>query len=96
MSTTTVKSSTTTAFLVQAAVSFGIALTACVIAIAYLPAGAWIRAFLALALLYVVTSTFTLAKCVRDRQETATASGRVDQARLDKLLAEHDPFKVDT
>jgi len=96
MSTTTVKSSTTTAFLVQAAVSFGIALTACVIAIAYLPAGAWIRAFLALALLYVVTSTFTLAKCVRDRQETATVSGRVDQARLDKLLAEHDPFKVDT
>lgn len=82
--------------MVQAAVSFGIALVACVIAIAYLPVGAWIRAFLALALLYVVTSTFTLAKCVRDRQETATVSGRVDQARLDKLLAEHDPFKIDT
>jgi hypothetical protein len=96
MTTTTVKSSTTAAFMVQAAISFGIALAACVIAIAYLPVGAWIRAFLALALLYVVTSTFTLAKCVRDRQETATVSGRVDQARLDKLLAEHDPFKVDT
>jgi hypothetical protein len=96
MSTTPVKSSTTAAFMVQAAVSFGVALAACVIAIAYLPVGAWIRAFLALALLYVVTSTFTLAKCVRDRQEIATVSGRVDQARLDKLLADHDPFKVDT
>jgi hypothetical protein len=82
--------------MVQAAISFGVALAACVIAIAYLPVGAWIRAFLALALLYVVTSTFTLAKCIRDRQETATVSGRVDQARLDKLLAEHDPFRVDT
>jgi hypothetical protein len=96
MSSTTVKSSTTAAFLVQAAISFGVSLAACVIGIAYLPVGGWIRAFLGLALLYAVTSTFTLAKCVRDRQETATVAGRVDQARLDKLLAEHDPFKVDT
>lgn len=94
--TTTVKSSTTAAFLVQAAISFGVALGACVIGIARLPVGGWVRAFLGLALLYAVTSSFTLAKCVRDRQETATITGRVDQARLDKLLAEHDPFKVDT
>jgi hypothetical protein len=93
---TSVNPSTTNAFLVQAAVSFGISVTACVVGIAYLPAGAWIRAFLALALLYAVTSTFTLAKCVRDRQETTTLVGRVDQARLDKLLAQHDPFKVET
>jgi hypothetical protein len=93
---TTVKSSTTAAFLVQAAISFGVSLAACVIGIAYLPVGGWIRAFLGLALLYAVTSTFTLAKCVRDRMETATFVGRVDQARLDKLLTEHDPFKVDT
>lgn len=92
---TTVKSSTTAAFLVQAAISFGISLTACAIGIAYLPVGGWIRAFLGLAFLYAVTSTFTLAKCVRDRQETATITGRVDQARLDKLLAEHDPFRVE-
>lgn len=93
---TVVKTNTTAAFLVQAAISFGISLAACVIGIAYLPVGGWIRAFLGLALLYAVTSTFTLAKCIRDRQETATITGRVDQARLDKLLAEHDPFKLDT
>jgi hypothetical protein len=92
---TTVKSSTTAAFLVQAAISFGVSLVASLIGIAYLPVGGWIRAFLGLALVYAVTSTFTLAKCVRDRQDTATIAGRVDQARLDKLLAEHDPFKVD-
>jgi hypothetical protein len=55
----------------------------------------WVRAFLALGLLYVVTSTFTLAKCVRDRQEEAAVVSRVDQARLDKLLAEQDLLRVE-
>jgi hypothetical protein len=32
---------------------------------------------------------------VRDRQELSEVTNRVDQARLDKLLADHDPFKVD-
>jgi hypothetical protein len=86
---------TTTAFYVQAVISFGISMTALAVGIAYLPVNGWVRAFLSLGLLYVVTSTFTLAKCVRDRQEESTLVGRVDQARLDKLLAEHDPFKVD-
>jgi hypothetical protein len=59
-----------------------------------LPLGGWPRAFLALGLLYVVTSTFTLAKCVRDQQESTSVVSRVDQARLDKFLAEHDPFQA--
>ncbi|HEX8346877.1 MAG TPA: YiaA/YiaB family inner membrane protein [Actinoplanes sp.] len=84
----------TTAFYIQAAISFGVSVTAVAVGIAYLPVGAWIRAFLGLGLLYVVTSSFTLAKCVRDQQESTTVVKRVDQARLDKLLADHDPFKV--
>jgi hypothetical protein len=86
---------TTTAFYVQSILSFGVSVTALALGIAYLPVTAWVRAFLSIGLLYVVTSTFTLAKCVRDRQEETSLVGRVDQARLDKLLAEHDPFKVD-
>lgn len=68
---------------------------AMVVAVVYMPAAGWVRAFLALGLLYVVTSTVVLCKVVRDRQEMSEVSNRVDQARLDKLLAEHDPFKVD-
>lgn len=63
------------------------------IGIAYTPATAWVRGFLVLGLLYVVTSAFTLAKCVRDQQETSQVVQRVDQARLERFLAEHDPFK---
>ena len=93
---TTPSARNTNAFFMQAAVSFGVSLTAVAIAIAYLPAGAWIRAFLGLGLLYVVTSSLTLAKCVRDRQESTAVVKRVDQARLDKLLVDHDPFRVGT
>ncbi len=35
----------------------------------------------------------TLATCVRDAQEEQYVLSRLDRARLDKLLAEHDPFE---
>ena len=89
-----VKRGPTTAFYVQAALSFGISTSALAIGIVYLPMGGWPRAFLALGLLFVVTSTFTLAKCVRDQQEAGEIINRVDQARLEKLLADHDLFRV--
>jgi hypothetical protein len=82
-----------TAFYVQAAISFAVSVSAVTLGIAYLPAGGWIRGFLMLGMLYVVTSSFTLAKCVRDNQETSQVVHRVDQARLERFLAEHDPFK---
>jgi hypothetical protein len=84
---------TTSAFIVQAALSFGISVIAVTYAIAHLPGDAWIRGFLLLGQLYVVTSTFTLAKCVRDYQEASAVVSRVDQVRLERLLAEYDPFK---
>lgn len=91
---TPIERPTTTAFFVQAAISFAISLVAMSFGIAKLPLGPWERGFLALGLVFVVTSSFTLAKCVRDRQEVTEVSSRVDKARLDKLLAEHDPLET--
>ncbi len=87
---------TTPAFFAQAAISFGIALFAAIVGIWNLPADRWVRAFLALALLYAVTSAFTLAKCVRDQAESQSVRVRLDAARLEKLLADHDPFASPT
>jgi hypothetical protein len=84
----------TPAFYVQAAASFVIALLGLAAGIFYLPVGGWIRAFLGLGLAYVVTSAFTLAKTIRDAQEVGTVVRRVDQARIDKFLSEHDPFNT--
>jgi hypothetical protein len=83
------------AFFVQSAISFGVSVGATIIGIAYLHETAWVRAFLALGLLYTVTSSFTLAKCVRDRSEETAIVSRVDQARLDKLLAEQDLLRIE-
>ncbi|NUR84833.1 MAG: hypothetical protein HOY71_12180 [Nonomuraea sp.] len=84
-----------TAFYAQAVLAFAISLGSVVIALAFLPADAWVRAFLAIGIVFLVSSTFTLAKVIRDRQELSVVANRVDQARLDKLLTEHDPFKVE-
>ena len=86
---------TTTAFYIQAAVSFTVSLSVTLVGIGYLHDARWVRAFLALGLLYVVTSAFTLAKCIRDRQEETEIVSRVDRARLEKLLAEQDLLRVD-
>lgn len=83
----------TTAFAAQAAISFGVALFSMLIAVYFLPADPWIKGFLALGMLYLTTSTFTLAKVVRDMQEDNTVIHRLDQARMDKMLAQHDPYK---
>ncbi len=77
--------------MTQAALSFGVALVAVLIGIVYLPVDAWTRlprrrhGFL-------VSSAFTSAQCVRDAHETSSVAARLDQARVDKLLADHDPF----
>ena len=84
----------TSAFYLQAGASFAVALLTMIFAILYLPVEPWIRAFLGLGTMYLTTSAFTLAKCVRDAQETQTVVSRLDQARVDKLLAEHDPFRT--
>lgn len=93
MATTETTQKNTSAFYLQAAVAFGASLFAMMAAVYYLPADPWVKAFLALGTLFLVTSSFTLAKCVRDAQEDQMVIRRLDQARLDRALATHDPFK---
>lgn len=91
MNTPTV-SKTTQAFYVQAGLSFALALCAVALGVVFLPVDPWMRAFMGLGCLFLVTSSFTLAKCVRDAQESTQIVTRLDQARVDKILADHDPF----
>ena len=87
-------SKTTSAFYIQAGLSFAVAVGAVILGVVYLPVDPWMRAFLALGSLFLVTSSFTLAKCVRDAQESSQIVTRLDQARVDKILADHDPFQL--
>jgi len=82
----------TAAFFAQSAIAFGIALFSMIVAIVYLAGDPWPKAFLALNTLFLCTSAFSLAKCVRDAQESQNVAARLDQARVDRILAEHDPW----
>ena len=79
----------TPAFFAQAALSFGVACVAVGIGITYLPVDRWTRGFLAIGCLFLVSSAFTLAKCVRDHQEaSAQVLTGADHQRLARLLHE--------
>ncbi len=68
---------TTYAFYLQSALSFGSAMLFVLGGIYFLPADGWVRAFLGLGALFLVNSSFALAKCVRDQQEDRAVEGRV-------------------
>lgn len=82
----------TTAFFIQSAISFVVSTVGVGAGIAYLPAPLWIRAFLALGMLYVITSTFTLAKVIRDRQEAAAMLNRPEPPAIPSALPPSAPF----
>ncbi|RMI29722.1 YiaA/YiaB family inner membrane protein [Nocardia stercoris] len=94
MSTAAAQPKSSGAFLAQAAIAFGISFAASVFGVAYLPLDIWQRGFLIITLLFLVSSTFTLAKVVRDQHESSRVTHRIDEARMEKLMAEHDPFRV--
>jgi hypothetical protein len=73
-------------------VSFGVSFVGALGGIFYLPLDPWQRLFLGMTLLFLVASSFTLAKVIRDQQESQTIRVRLDEARMEKLIAEHNPF----
>ena len=89
-------SKNTAAFFLQAAIAFGVSLLGVLGGILFLPLDMWQRMFLAMTVLFLVTSAFTLAKVIRDQEEAATIRVRLDEARIEKLLAEHNPFTTST
>jgi hypothetical protein len=85
-------SKNTAAYFLQAAIAFGVSLLGVLGGILFLPLDMWQRLFLAMTVLFLVTSSFTLAKVIRDQEEAATIRVRIDEARMEKLLAEHNPL----
>jgi hypothetical protein len=85
-------SKNTAAFFIQAAIAFGVSLLGALGGIFFLPLDPWQRLFLGITVLFLVSSAFTLAKVIRDQQEAATVRVRLDEARMEKLLAEYNPF----
>ncbi|MBL1175119.1 YiaA/YiaB family inner membrane protein [Pantanalinema sp. GBBB05] len=83
----------TSAWIVQTWASFLISLSATTIGIWYLPVDQWVKGYLGMGLLFSIGSTISLSKTTRDIHEAGRLLSKVDEAKLERLLAEYDPFK---
>ena len=70
-------------------VSFTCALAGMIFGIAVMPVEIWMRGYMILGTLFLVGSTFTLAKTMRDEFENNKLVNQIAQARAEKLLQEY-------
>ncbi|MBC7646014.1 MAG: hypothetical protein H7095_02720 [Pseudopedobacter sp.] len=55
-----------------------------------LPLDDWSRAYLLMGILFLVSSSFTLAKTLRDGQETRRLVNRVNEIKTEKLIVDSE------
>ncbi|WP_413168241.1 YiaA/YiaB family inner membrane protein [Capilliphycus salinus ALCB114379] len=83
----------TSAWIIQVWASFILAVSATTFGIIYLPVDNWVKGFMGMGITFSIGSSFTLAKTIRDNHEANRLISRVDEARVEKLLADHDLLK---
>lgn len=81
------------AWVIQTWAAFIISLGATGLGICYLPVDGWVKGYLGMGFAFTVGSTISLSKTTRDIYEAQKLAARVDEARVEKLLAEHHPLK---
>ncbi|GAB4227280.1 MAG: YiaA/YiaB family inner membrane protein [Stanieria sp.] len=81
------------AWLIQTWLSFIISITATSIGIIYLPVDTWTKGFMGMGLAFSIGSTLSLAKTQRDLYENKKLTAKIEEARVEKILAEHDSLK---
>jgi hypothetical protein len=90
--TNAVQPTHSSAWVLQAWLSFALAVGVTALGIYHLPVDGWQKAFLGMGLLFSIGSTFSLSKTVRDQHEQERITARIDEARVTKLLSEVDPI----
>lgn len=91
---TTPQQTHTAAWIMQTWISFIISITATLVGILYMPnQDNWVKGYLLMGVLFSVGSTVSLSKTMRDIDESKRIISRIDEAKLERLLANYDPFK---
>jgi len=81
------------AWVIQTWLSFVVSLTATTVGIIYLPVDVWTKGFIGMGLAFSVTSTISLTKTQRDLHEGEKLTSKIEEARVEKILTEHDSLK---
>ncbi len=94
MATTTLTptKNNSTAWVIQTWFSFLLSIAGLGIGIIHLPVDSWTKGYMAMGTVFAIGSTLSLAKTTRDIHEERKLYARIDEARFEKLLAEHHPL----
>ena len=78
----------TGAWLTFTYVSFAISVFMGAFGIWALEANLWVKGYMAMAVIFMLGTTFTLAKTLRDEHEAKRFASRLDEAKTERLLME--------
>jgi hypothetical protein len=78
------------AWLAFVQISFVISLLLMVVGICYLPVELWIRGYLGMGLFFVVSSTITLSKTMRDEHEAKKIVNKINEVKTERILKEFE------
>lgn len=81
------------AWIAQTWLSFVISISATAVGIMYLPVDGWIKGFMGMGLTFTVGSTISLTKTQRDIHEGKKLTSKIEEARVERILTEHDNLK---
>lgn len=78
------------AWVIQTWLSFFLAVGGTAIGIYCLPVDPWVKGFMAMGLTFSVGSTISLTKTQRDIYEGGKLTTKIEEAKMEKILAEHN------
>jgi hypothetical protein len=81
------------AWIFQTWAAFALSISMTTIGIINLPVNSWVKGFMGMGLTFSIGSSFTLSKTIRDMHETNKLAARIDEAKVERLLSQHDTFK---
>lgn len=79
-----------TSWIIQTWLSFVLSVGGVSIGIFFLPVNVWIKAYLGMGLAFSISSTINLAKTQRDLHESQKIITKLEEAKVEKILAEHN------
>jgi hypothetical protein len=82
----------TSAWIAQTWLSFILSIGATSTGLLFMPGNLWMKGYMGMGLMFSVGSTASLSKTIRDMEESKRLINRVDEAKLEKLLADHNVF----
>jgi hypothetical protein len=81
------------AWIIQTWISFALSIGMTTGGIVYLPVDGWVKGFMGMGLAFSVGSTFTLSKTMRDLHEAKKLTSKIEEAKVEQLLAQHTSIK---